>query len=374
MITCCRIFREDPLIFQVIRDKRKSANTLYVCAICVKQGKRSFIEKRTEFSKHVKDEHNGNIVACDCCDYDANQMERLASHRFMVHKKVTKNFTVRVCPMDGCANEFISKSDMGTHIRYTHYKQYKPGMCPICGVIFKSNTCIPTHIRNVHEGARDHSCDQCDRSFKIATALKRHKIKVHGEGPKAFECVCEVCGKVCPDKVRMQLHVRRDHKKERPHVCSICGRTFFSRSTMKHHERAVHQLGDQFLCPHCGRNLPNAHSLKTHIDLHLNKKKFHCRECDSCKVDFIFCLINLFNNLDSFVFPGFTASHTLALHIAMRHLGFSQVEGKKPEHINAAKQHPAYERVADEHAMIGNPSGRQKVKTHIDKNLDENLN
>lgn len=359
------------MIFQVVRDKEQGANATratYVCAICVKEGKKDLFEGRRAFTQHVKENHNGMIIQCDFCDYKARTMCRIATHRFMIHKALTKNFPIQVCPREGCKFEYVANGELGTHIRFHHDKNYLPGMCPICGIVLQCKYGLQTHIKNVHEGARDHKCDECDKTFKLSFNLKKHKISAHGEGPKVFQVVCDQCGKVCADKVSMRIHIRKDHQKERNYKCSVCGRAFFTKTILRNHERGVHQIGNEFPCPHCEKNFANAYSLKVHVDLHLNKKRFHCRECNSCRTS-----ISVGGSKDvallSYLiyFPGFTATHTLSLHIATRHMGMSQSEGKKPESIAMAKKHPAYERVSDEDAMIGNPIVKQKLHSNGDR-------
>ena len=103
---------------------------------------------------------------------------------------------------------------------------------------------------------------------------------------------------------------------------------FFESRNLKNHLVSVHQLSDEFKCSHCSKCLPSSFQLKIHEDSHLKIRRYHCKLCDSW----------------------YTATHTLAMHIGMRHMGFTKTEAKKHENIKAAKSHEAHEQVADEDA------------------------
>ena len=51
---------------------------------------------------------------------------------------------------------------------------------------------IKKHIKNIHQGKKDHKCDACGKSYVDLQGLKRHIIMVH-EGRKDYSC--EYCGK-----------------------------------------------------------------------------------------------------------------------------------------------------------------------------------
>merc|ERR1712113_799011 len=113
----------------------------------------------------------------------------------------------------------------------------------------------------------------------------------------------------------MGAHIRAVHRGEKNYVCTHCGKAFFGSGQLRNHVKGVHQLDKEYVRPHCDRGLPNAYQLKVHINNHLKKKFYHCRLCDSW----------------------YTAGYTLAFHIAVRHLGFSQTDAKKKECITMAR-------------------------------------
>lgn len=361
------------MLYQVIPKKAKGEKPIYVCAICAKQGKRDLICGQNDFGKHVREEHKGFIVICDCCDFMAKNLQGLAKHRFGSHKKVTGDLEILLCPRDGCAKQYVTKSSLNNHIKMSHDKRYTPGVCPICGETFVNKSSINYHIQQVHDKVRKYECDQCDKKYQTHLNLKHHKVSAHGEDAEMIQAVCETCGKVCSNKYVMHQHVRRVHMKEKQYSCSVCGKPFFGQAQMLMHQRAVHQKGSEFLCPQCGMHCSSAHKLKTHIEhSHLNKRRFRCKTCDSCKPfpTQSHSTNGMFINY-SVLFLGFTDSRTLARHIAVRHLGISWKEAGKAESINLARATNAFEKVKEEDAKMFDPVKRARQKNSRTLSDDE---
>ena len=199
---------------------------------------------------------------------------------------------------------------------------------------------LKKHIKDVHEIANSlefwHKCTICKKSFKSAQYLKKHLI-LHDD-PNHFQVICDLCGKVLRDRKRLNEHVRKFHKRERRHPCNLCEKSFFDKQQLLKHKRAIHHVGKKFECEHCGRLLPDKYQLTIHVNNHLKIKKYHCKQCDQW----------------------YTAGHTLAVHIAINHLGCSREESNKPENIAAAKAHTSYEKVSDENAYVGDQTSLSK--------------
>ena len=55
----------------------------------------------------------------------------------------------------------------------------KEFICQTCGTPFSAQACLKRHIRNIHEGNKDHQCDFCGKAFGHASNLNRHVQVVH---------------------------------------------------------------------------------------------------------------------------------------------------------------------------------------------------
>lgn len=275
------------MLHQIICSQDLSKKHDYICAICVRQGKRDLISGQNEFMKHIQQFHKGNALICDTCDYTAKVLIMLVSHRYVKHNLITEGFEEISCTEDGCGKKFVTKTDLAKHAYLMHSdRKVERGVCPICGKILCNKARVAVHIEQVHHGISKHQCDICKKWFREAKYVVKHKAIVHRVGqPEAFEVVCDTCGRVCLGRAGMLDHVRRVHKKLHRHSCQDCGKEFYSKTQLKNHRVAVHKEATKHACPHCGVHSASAVNLKTHIDtVHLNKKHFHCRECDSCKL------------------------------------------------------------------------------------------
>ena len=68
------------------------------------------------------------------------------------------------------------------------------------------------HVKEVHEGVKDHECNHCGKSFSQAGSLKLHVKAVHEgvhEGVK--DHVCNHCDKSFARKDRLNSHVKAVH-------------------------------------------------------------------------------------------------------------------------------------------------------------------
>merc|ERR1712080_86769 len=63
---------------------------------------------------------------------------------------------------------------------------------------------LKKHVREVHEGRKDHICTYCAKSFKNKEALKRHSSIIH-EGIKRFKC------EICKNLAYGQSHELKKH-------------------------------------------------------------------------------------------------------------------------------------------------------------------
>ena len=140
-----------------------------------------------------------------------------------------------------CEESFNDKTKLHAHLQENHTK------CEACGITFggpKNPQMAPRllrrHIKQVHEGQRDHNCEVCGKSFFSKSDMKLHLNRHNSDPGSRATHTCEVCGKSFTDSGTVAKHIRQVHEGEADNVCETCGKSFFSKTDMKRHIDAVH--------------------------------------------------------------------------------------------------------------------------------------
>ena len=84
------------------------------------------------------------------------------------------------CAFDGCNKSFGEKSDLNKHIRHVH-QGIKNHTCDICNKSFGYKHHLNTHIRVFHQCEKNHTCDICNKSFGRKDTLDRHTQTCTGD-------------------------------------------------------------------------------------------------------------------------------------------------------------------------------------------------
>ena len=122
------------MIYQRVKDSDENRNILYVCAICVRDGKKEFIEGRPKFSEHIKKQHERMMTACDHCDYSSRTILHLVRHRFKTHHLMTDGFEVKQCPVENCNYSYVTSLEWFAHNSHIHKgRKNLRAICPHCG-------------------------------------------------------------------------------------------------------------------------------------------------------------------------------------------------------------------------------------------------
>ena len=64
------------------------------------------------------------------------------------------------------------------------------------------------HTYTVHEGKKDHKCEDCGKSYYFANHLQAHISAIHKENKEK----CALCGKSYSFLDNLKRHVRTKHK------------------------------------------------------------------------------------------------------------------------------------------------------------------
>lgn len=102
---------------------------------------------------------------------------------------------------------------------------------------------------------------------KVLKRTKEDVIKVHKK-PKPLSKLNEVKKRLKQKKLPRSKHVETQ--------CDLCGQIFNNRYKYKHHYEAYHE-GKRQKCHICQKEFVSVPTLRRHIAIHLNEKKYKCK-------------------------------------------------------------------------------------------------
>ena len=124
---------------------------------------------------------------------------------------------------------------------------------------------LKQHIQFVHEGRRDHKCNECEMEFSSLPCLKRHILCVH-EGKKDHKC--NECEKVFSTAQSLKVHIECIHEGKKDHLCIDCEKKFSTSSDLKRHIKRVHEGRKDHKCGLCEKCFCEPFELKIHMKIH----------------------------------------------------------------------------------------------------------
>jgi hypothetical protein len=149
-------------------------------------------------------------------------------------------------------------------------------------------THLQTPIKKKKE--KKHACTHisegvvCTRTFRAACLLRGH-IRFHHLG--IFDFLCEKCNKAFEFKGSLVTHEKTLHSNERGCTCEKCGDTFQTKGALKRHMIHLHTTEKPCICEHvdinnkqCEYACKTPDKLRTHMQIHLEKKRFQCDSCE----------------------------------------------------------------------------------------------
>lgn len=175
-----------------------------------------------------------------------------------------------------CGQIFRTRSNFNTHIR-THTVK-GPQHCDICDKLFVN---LRSHVQQVHQKLRTHTCHLCDKPFGKKSGLDRHILTVH---EKMRNYYCDLCQKSFGEKAQLLRH-RKIHFKsnalepdsesisedqeiiedKKRYKCGRCKKILNSRAALKRHRSLVHLKERNFLCNFCPKKFGEKSNLMRHI-------------------------------------------------------------------------------------------------------------
>jgi uncharacterized C2H2 Zn-finger protein len=178
------------------------------------------------------------------------------------------------CPQ--CNKVFKSNSNLAQHIKQVHLK-IKDFVCPNdnCDFVCFSKSHIKRHIKHVHDKIKDFVCPNDNCAYKCASNgnLQKHIKQVHSN-IKDYVCPYDNCDYKCSLNCVLTLHIKAVHDKVKDYVCpnDNCAYKCSSNGNLKRHIKAVHDKIKDYVCPNdnCDHRCTTKSHLKRHVRICTN--------------------------------------------------------------------------------------------------------
>ncbi|GJQ82785.1 putative DNA binding protein [Trypoxylus dichotomus] len=119
-------------------------------------------------------------------------------------------------------------------------------------------------------------CSKCDKVLTTRYGFMYH-MKNHSES-NLFSCPVENCKRKFSWKPTLKRHMLV-HSNEKRFLCYICGKEYSAADSFWYHLKS-HQGQRPFLCTCCGKSYKQAIHLKYHMHSHTGKRQFNCTKCN----------------------------------------------------------------------------------------------
>ena len=175
--------------------------TQFLCGYC-----ETSFPNTLDLKSHLKKLHNGvkqkEVFKCDICEKSGF----LTENYLKIHiKQYHKNDKPHRC--DVCEKTFSSKPNLYRHLRI---HQNKSLTCKHCKVTFTTTQSLEDHL--LSHKTKPKAKVECKQCFKEVTYLKSHIARIHCD-KKTWQC--EICNKLFKSQTNLGKHLRNVHKRGR---------------------------------------------------------------------------------------------------------------------------------------------------------------
>lgn len=207
----------------------------------------------------------------------------------------SKHLQLRPYSCSVCHFAFTLKKYLNNHFKTKHMPSIKKRYeCHICNRTLSQRRSLRDHLM-LHTGERKHMCENCGDTFITKTSLKMHRCenelatgndcKKKRRKPEInkdlyFAKYCRYCGVTFETWAERDLHqcpylVNASDPKY--YICRYCDKEIVRNSYSSHstvHSEASHE------CSVCSRLFKSRKTLKQHLWIHTENKKYKCDTCE----------------------------------------------------------------------------------------------
>lgn len=185
-----------------------------------------------------------------------------------------------------CQENFESSDTLKSHwdkVCNLKTKSTVEKLCNLCGKTFQRNSHLKKHVRSIHEKI-PYDCTECDQSFATEDSSKNHMWNEHKIGePRSH--ICNICGKTIKGgQAIFKQHIRETHQGIKNHKCDLCGASFSRPTGLRYHTQLVHENSGKYACSYCDFKTVIPKHLDIHVNsVHTKAIKYSCEDCNfSC--------------------------------------------------------------------------------------------
>ena len=187
-----------------------------------------------------------------------------------------------------CNKVFEEVDELELHEKKCFVGRRYPCKYPGCGHVNSQNSLLNEHVKGVHEN-NPFKCNVCSETFIYWKSLKKHEKRSHVAKPDSkhmFKYNCTECDFVSDDKTEFQTHIDR-HMQLKRYKCNVCAMAFFTQSQLTKHlkKSCTTLIGYKYECSVCGKRLKSEDRYREHFYsqhvLNQPQKMYYCEICIS---------------------------------------------------------------------------------------------
>ena len=230
---------------------------------------------------HMERLHSPGI-SCPVCNKFFTSKRLLKRHQQRVHDEdVESDVFCHLCGKGFGSAQAMMVHKRSHSQGQPEAKPSKYVRCEQCQKLFASDTHLKLHVRRTH-AAVPKKCPDCDKNVKDLRKHQQQchaeGLKAPVAEDKSVECAD--CGQTFSSKYVLRSHVKRVHDVAKDFQCSSCSKLFVTNTSLRRHVREVHGE-NSFECDDCGLFFPVRHSLERHIRHVHHPTRYPCPYCST---------------------------------------------------------------------------------------------
>ena len=210
--------------------------------------------------------HQRASFTCYQCQTSVTSVESVSQHMSSFHASKPEQASCILCPKE-LPNMTALTIHLWRHFQRAlsipntqKWLETQFWQCRTCHQDVQGLKAFWDHYELEH-GITDPLCPGCDKTdFPDKSTLRRHVKTYHG-----VKLPCEFCGKFFNEGNKMRRHVIEVHEGRKNHTCNECGKSFARLEKLRQHQN-LHQenVNRPFLCHQCGRGFGRQEHVTRH--------------------------------------------------------------------------------------------------------------